>query len=165
MRCELAASLLHSPKILFLDEPTIGLDAVSKLAVRKFIKTINKEQNVTVILTTHDMSDIESLTERTILIGNGKKLYDGSFQHLRETYSVIRKLEIVYDSDNQNRLPHFITIESNSENLCQLTYDIREVNLSGCIELLSRRFNITDLRLRDEPTEHIIAKIYEDYKL
>jgi len=79
MRCELAASLLHSPKILFLDEPTIGLDAVSKIAVRGFIKKINKEKNTTIILTTHDMQDIEAITERIILIGKGEILLDGSF--------------------------------------------------------------------------------------
>ena len=78
MRCEIAASLLHKPEILFLDEPTIGLDAVSKVIVRNFIKKINKEQKVTVILTTHDMSDIESLAKRVIMIGNGKVLYDGT---------------------------------------------------------------------------------------
>ena len=74
MKCELAASLLHEPSILFLDEPTIGLDAVSKLALRKFIKEINKKKKVTIILTTHDMSDIEALSNRVIVIGKGKKL-------------------------------------------------------------------------------------------
>lgn len=77
MRCEIAASLLHSPKILFLDEPTIGLDANSKIVVRNFIKEINKTNKITVILTTHDMSDIEYLASRIILIGKGKVLYDG----------------------------------------------------------------------------------------
>jgi ABC-2 type transport system ATP-binding protein len=77
MRCEIAASLLHSPQILFLDEPTIGLDAVSKIAVRGFIKKINQEKGVTIILTTHDMSDIEALANRVILIGKGTLLYDG----------------------------------------------------------------------------------------
>ncbi|NLA76942.1 MAG: ATP-binding cassette domain-containing protein [Clostridiales bacterium] len=84
MRCEIAASLLHDPKVLFLDEPTIGLDAVSKLAVRDFIRKINREKGTTVILTTHDMQDIEALTERIILIGKGKILLDGSFDLLRE---------------------------------------------------------------------------------
>jgi len=83
MRCEIAASLLHGPQILFLDEPTIGLDAVSKLAVRQFIRTINQERGVTVILTTHDMSDIEALAERILLIGKGNLLYDGSLSDLR----------------------------------------------------------------------------------
>lgn len=78
MRCEIAASLLHKPEILFLDEPTIGLDAISKKIVRDFIKKINKENHVTIILTTHDMQDIASLAKRIILIGKGQILYDGS---------------------------------------------------------------------------------------
>lgn len=91
MRCEIAASLLHSPSILFLDEPTIGLDAVSKLAVRQFIKTINKEQGVTVILTTHDMADIEALADRILMIGKGALLYDGSLEQLRGRFGVQEK--------------------------------------------------------------------------
>lgn len=83
MRCEIAASLLHSPKILFLDEPTIGLDAVSKLAVRDFILKQNKIHRTTVILTTHDMQDIEALTERIILIGKGKILLDGTLRDIQ----------------------------------------------------------------------------------
>lgn len=86
MRCEIAASLLHDPKILFLDEPTIGLDAVSKLAVRDFILHLNKEKNTTVILTTHDMQDIEALTNRIILIGKGRILLDGTIQDIRKDY-------------------------------------------------------------------------------
>lgn len=84
MRCEIAASLLHSPKILFLDEPTIGLDAVSKLAVRKFIMQLNQNHKTTVILTTHDMQDIEALTKRIILIGRGRVLMDGTLEDMRK---------------------------------------------------------------------------------
>lgn len=84
MRCEIAASLLHSPKILFLDEPTIGLDAVSKLAVREFILELNQKHNTTVILTTHDMQDIEALTRRIILIGKGKVMLDGTIDDIRQ---------------------------------------------------------------------------------
>ena len=83
MRCEIAASLLHEPKLLFLDEPTIGLDAVSKIAVRDFIKKMNEEHKTTVILTTHDMQDIEAITKRVILIGKGQKLLDGTLEDLR----------------------------------------------------------------------------------
>lgn len=87
MRCEVAASLLHSPRILFLDEPTIGLDAVSKIAVRQFIHRLNVEKKTTVILTTHDMQDIEALTERILLIGKGRILLDGSLEELRHRYA------------------------------------------------------------------------------
>lgn len=84
MRCEIAASLLHSPRILFLDEPTIGLDAVSKLAVRDFIKRQNRIHGTTVILTTHDMQDIEALTKRIILIGKGRILMDGTLEDIKK---------------------------------------------------------------------------------
>ena len=84
MRCEIAASLLHRPKILFLDEPTIGLDAVAKVAVRQFIKRINQEFNTTVILTTHDMQDIEKLAQRILLIGQGQLLFDGSLAAFKQ---------------------------------------------------------------------------------
>lgn len=83
MRCEIAASLLHEPRLLFLDEPTIGLDAVSKLAVRDFVKKMNREHGTTVILTTHDMQDIEAITERVILIGRGQILLDGTLKDMR----------------------------------------------------------------------------------
>ena len=83
MRCEIAGSLLHSPKLLFLDEPTIGLDAVSKLAVREFIRRLNQERRTTVLLTTHDMQDIEALASRILLIGKGKILLDGGVEDIR----------------------------------------------------------------------------------
>jgi ABC-2 type transport system ATP-binding protein len=83
MRCEIVASLLHTPKILFLDEPTIGLDAVSKIAVRQFIKRLNEEKGTTVLLTTHDMQDIEALTDRIMLIGKGQILLDGKLDELK----------------------------------------------------------------------------------
>lgn len=86
MRCEIAASLLHSPKTLFLDEPTIGLDAVSKLAVRDFIRKLNEKKKTTVILTTHDMQDIEALAKRIILIGRGRILSDGSLLELKKQF-------------------------------------------------------------------------------
>ena len=92
MRCDLVASLLHRPDILFLDEPTIGLDAVSKLAVRDFVKRVNREQGMTVILTTHDMDDIEALCERILVIGAGTILSDGSLETLRAAVSGERRL-------------------------------------------------------------------------
>jgi ABC-2 type transport system ATP-binding protein len=95
MRAEIAASLLHSPKVLFLDEPTIGLDAPSKLAVRQFIRDINAETKLTVMLTTHDMLDIEALTDRVILIGKGKILRDGSFAGIKREFGAEMSTEEV----------------------------------------------------------------------
>lgn len=105
MRCEIAASLLHRPKLLFLDEPTIGLDAVSKLAVRDFIRQLNKEHHTTVILTTHDMQDIEAIASRVILIGKGQILLDGTLEDMKQSSgqenldqlvaSLYRKLDIL----------------------------------------------------------------------
>jgi len=93
IKCEIAASLLHQPSILFLDEPTIGLDAVAKIAIRKFIQRINDENKVTVILTTHDMHDIEALTNRVILIGKGRTLFDGNVSLLKEKYTTDHSIE------------------------------------------------------------------------
>ncbi len=99
MKCELAASLLHSPRILFLDEPTIGLDAVSKLAVRDFIKQLNATHKTTIILTTHDMQDIEALTHRVILIGKGQILLDGTIDDIkRKDTSIDEALAELYRS-------------------------------------------------------------------
>ena len=92
MRCEIAASLLHKPKILFLDEPTIGLDAESKKIVRDFIKKLNKNHKTTVILTTHDMTDIEALAKRIILIGKGELLYDGTLSNLKKKYGSYKEV-------------------------------------------------------------------------
>ena len=86
MKCELAAAMLHEPSILFLDEPTIGLDATARLAIREFIRTVNREQAVTVLLTTHDTHDIEALCKRVMLIGKGHILYDGGFTELKNRY-------------------------------------------------------------------------------
>ena len=95
MRCEIAASLLHDPKILFLDEPTIGLDVVSKRAVREFIKKRNEEKGTTIILTTHDTMDLEALTERILLIGKGRILLDGRLEELKRQYAEGSNLEDV----------------------------------------------------------------------
>jgi ABC-2 type transport system ATP-binding protein len=107
MRCELAASLLHRPKILFLDEPTIGLDAVSKLAVREIVREISHEQGVTVILTTHDMDDVEALCTRILLIGFGRILFDGTLAALRQRFLPRKHMHVDFGSrwDGQLNLP------------------------------------------------------------
>ena len=113
MRCEIAAALLHSPKILFLDEPTIGLDAISKLTVRNFILELNRNHKTTVILTTHDMQDIEALTKRIILIGKGKILLDGNLDDIKNHFGGQKQLTIDYTSSNTSsfHLQQWITTQ------------------------------------------------------
>ena len=96
MRCELAASFLHRPKIVFLDEPTIGLDASAKIKIREFLKKINKEENVTIMITTHDMDDIEEICERIVLIDDGKVAYEGSLNKFKEKYSNWKRVDVYF---------------------------------------------------------------------
>lgn len=108
MRCEIAASLLHDPKLLFLDEPTIGLDAVSKIAVRDFIKKMNEEHKTTVILTTHDMQDIEAIARRVILIGKGQKLLDGTLEDLRLEAAAVGAAVEAENGGSETDIDHII---------------------------------------------------------
>ena len=164
MRCELAASLLHGPKLLFLDEPTIGLDAISKLAVRKFIKTVNREKNVTVILTTHDMNDIEALASRVILIGRGKILYDGGFANLKDNFSPIKLVTVSYSSDNGAALPPFYELQSSGNGIAIFSAD-SAVTINEVLSDMSIRFDIQDISLKDEAVENIVARVYEELSI
>ena len=165
MRCEIAASLLHNPKILFLDEPTIGLDAVSKVAVRKFIKEINIKKNVTIILTSHDMSDIEALTNRVIVIGHGRKLYDGTLAGIKKKFSNHKKLEILYQ-----RLRHVpklkdVSVIERKRNYILLDVDLSKRTVSSIVNDFSKVCEINDINLLGENLDDIIIKLYEDYNL
>lgn len=164
MKLEIAASLLHKPKILFLDEPTIGLDAVSKKNVREFIKKINKTTNVTVILTTHDMSDIEALAKRIILIGKGKLLYDGSLNKLKKQYDYIRKIRV--DTKDYVKLnKDYIVNEKKEDNSIYYEIDIRKTEISNFVNLLSKTFNIIDIDIDSSNLDELIVKLYEDFKI
>lgn len=165
MRCEIAASLLHSPKILFLDEPTIGLDAVSKIAVRNFIKTINKEKKVTVILTTHDMSDIEALAERIILIGKGKILLDGSLTELKQNFATHKTLTIDFKENTESIDIKGTTILSKSKERIRLSVDLDKVKVSEVISSLSKKLDIIDLSVDSIPIEEVIVNLYKEYQI
>jgi ABC-2 type transport system ATP-binding protein len=165
MRCEIAASLLHSPKILFLDEPTIGLDAVSKMAVRQFIKKINQEKGVTVILTTHDMSDIEALAERVILIGKGSLLYDGSLSELRSKFGTQKTITIDYrENHNPIQIPGATTISWSPERAI-LSVDTERVLISEVITQLSSKVELIDVEIDARPIEEIIVQLYKEYQI
>lgn len=164
MRCELAASLLHSPDILFLDEPTIGLDAVSKLAVRKFIKAVNREKKVTVILTTHDMNDIEALSNRIILIGKGQLLYDGKFENLKSEFSPQRQITVTYSHDNKSILPELFKNET-IENGRAVYMIGSDLSVNNALIQLSKRYEIQDFSILDEAVENVVARIYKEYSI
>jgi ABC-2 type transport system ATP-binding protein len=165
MRCEIAASLLHSPKILFLDEPTIGLDAVSKMAVRQFIKKINQEKGVTVILTTHDMSDIEALAERVILIGKGTLLYDGSLSELRSKFGTQKTITIDYrENHNPIQIPGATTLSWSQERAI-LSVDTERVLVSEVITQLSSKVELIDVEIDSRPIEEIIVQLYKEYQI
>jgi len=164
MRCEIAASLLHSPKILFLDEPTIGLDAISKKIVRDFIKKLNKKNKVTVILTTHDMADIEALAKRIILIGKGEVLYDGTLSNLQKNYDYLRKIK-VKNNDKIKIKRNYIVDEKNTKDGIEFTIDIRKVEISDFIKLLSSKISIIDIDIDSGNIDDLIVRLYEEYKI
>ena len=166
MKCELVASLLHSPKILFLDEPTIGLDAISKVVVRDFIKKINKEKKVTVILTTHDMADIESLANRVIVIGNGKKLYDGDIFDIKKKYSNEKIVEIFYENMN-GKIPNIKNTEiiSNDNNVIKIKIDTKKKTVSDITLEYSKICEIKDINVIEKSIDDIIYNLYEEFHI
>lgn len=164
MRCEIAAALLHSPKILFLDEPTIGLDAVSKIAVREFIKTINKENKTTVILTTHDTQDIEALTKRIVLIGKGKVLLDGNLEDLKQNFSKERTMILEY-SGELNDLPQGLRILSKQSGRAALSIDTEVISTSKAISNIADMVDLRDFSLDSVSTEDVVVGLYKEYKI
>ena len=164
MRCEIAASLLHNPELLFLDEPTIGLDAVSKQVVRDFIKKLNKEKKTTVILTSHDMADITSLAKRIILIGKGHVLYDGSLKKLQNKYET-EKYVSIKTNDKLAIRNKGVKSKTKTKEGYDLVIDTREISISELLNNISKKITIEDIEIDHEGIDNIIVKLYEDYKI
>ena len=165
MRCEIAASLLHRPNILFLDEPTIGLDAVSKKVIRDFILKINKERKVTVILTTHDMQDIEALAKRIILIGKGQILYDGSLEKLKTKYGSYKSVVVnTKETIKELRLKGVIS-KKKIDGGYNFIIDSNVITVSKFINYLTDRYQFSDIDIDNEHIDDIILKLYQDYEI
>ncbi len=164
MRCELAASFLHKPKIVFLDEPTIGLDASAKIVIRKFLKTINKKENVTIMITTHDMDDIEELCSKIILIDKGNIAYEGSLEYFKKKYSDWKRVIFYYkkilDKEKFEYLKnHFDVIGEKDHNI---TFKIPVTeSLGKYLSQIVESVEIIDLNIQEPKLENIVAKIYE----
>lgn len=162
MRCDLAAALLHSPAILFLDEPTIGLDAVSKLAIRDFIKRLNRDRGVTVILTTHDMDDIEALCSRVILIGDGHILLDGTLEGLRASVTTERRL-IVDLAEEDGDLAHpKAEVVTREGGRIHLRFYPDQISPAKLISDITAKHVIRDLFVENPPIEEVVARLYTE---
>jgi ABC-2 type transport system ATP-binding protein len=161
MRCDLAAALLHAPPVLFLDEPTIGLDAVSKLAVRDFVRQLNRSRGVTVILTTHDMDDIEALCHRVIVVGAGTVLCDGTLTDLRSRVSRERWLTVdLAVADAHVSDPDAVVVRREGPRVC-LGFDPQRVSPADLIARITARHAVRDLFVENPPIETIVARLYE----
>ena len=162
MRCEIAASLLHEPKLLFLDEPTIGLDAVSKIAVRSFLKTLREEKKTTIILTTHDMADIEALAERILLIGKGRILLDGSFQELKRRHGSKKQLSVSVSGGTVPQQKGLLLLEK-QPGLWKFEVDTDVLPVSSAIQTLSNCAAIQDLSVSDTSMETLVVSLYQEF--
>ncbi|MDP6665766.1 MAG: ATP-binding cassette domain-containing protein [Dehalococcoidia bacterium] len=165
MRCDLAAALLHRPAILFLDEPTVGLDSVSKLAFRSFIRDFNAGRDLTVILTTHDMDDIEALCNRVMVIGNGQILSDGPLGELRSRFSNERLLIVDFVEDNAKISDVGARVIEHSGHRARLSFNPDEISASELITRVTTRHSVRDLFVVNPPIEEIIARIYSENRL
>lgn len=165
IRCELTASLLHNPKILFLDEPTIGLDAVSKLALRDFLKEMNRRHNVTMILTTHDMDDIETLCQRVMVIGHGNILYDGQLDGLRSKYAPLRCIRAKLAGPVKiDSIPGAESVEIQG-NQCLVRFRPDQVPTGEMLAALAAHIPLKDLVVEEEDIDRMIARMYQEFKL
>lgn len=160
MRAEIAAALLHAPPILFLDEPTIGLDAPSKLAVREFVKKLNRERGVTVLLTTHDMHDIEALAERVIVIGHGRVLADRSFDALRSDVLVDRRLLVDFAGEAPVVAIDGAQLLRREGRSMELAFDPRVVGAPALIARIAAEHAVEDIRVEQPAIEEVIARFY-----
>lgn len=159
MRCDLVASLLHQPSILFLDEPTIGLDAISKLAVREFVKTLNRERRVTVILTTHDMDDIEALCDRIVVIGGGRILSDGTLASLRAKLRSERRIKLELLEPVAFDSPDVRVISAEGATL-HLAFDPSVITTASLIKNIAESWPVKDIFIENPPIEELIAQLY-----
>ena len=162
MRADIGAALLHNPDVLFLDEPTIGLDVVAKSRIRQFIHQINAERQVTVVLTTHDLDDVEKLCNRVILIDDARLLFDGELATLRRMLSKERLLSVDYAEDYPDvRVPH-AQITHREGTRVQYRFSPEEIHTAELVGTLLQKFRIVDIAVQEPDIEELIKTVYED---
>lgn len=163
IRCEIATSLIHKPQILFLDEPTIGLDPVVKENIRKLIKKMNKEFNTTIFLTSHDVSDIEKLCKRVIIVNNGQIVIDDSMNNLKYHYMSKKIVDVILKEKVNLKEIDGIQITKHKNNALRIEVDTDKIELSKVLDLINPE-NIIDINISNTPLEEIISEIYKNKK-
>jgi len=162
MRADLCAALLHDPPLLFLDEPTIGLDVVAKERIRQFILHINQQHGTTIILTTHDLSDVEKLCERVMIIDKGRVLFDGDLNRLRQRFGGERQLQVDFAEAYPDLNQPGAKIVRQEGNRVTYQFDRRVVSASDLITRISSQYRILDLQVGDPAIEDTVRRIYEE---
>lgn len=168
MRADLAAALIHNPKVIYLDEPTIGLDVVVKERVRKSIKEINEKYNTTIILTTHDLNDIEELCSRIIIIDKGKKIYDGEINGVKEKFGYLTTVEIqIKEEINLENFNEFNEMKDDcefklnfNENKLSITFNKNKISSSEIIGRVMKKLSVIDFAVKETSIEDIVKKMY-----
>ena len=160
IRCEIVASLIHKPEILFLDEPTIGLDPVVKENVRSLIKKMNKEYKTTIFLTSHDIGDIEKLCKRVVIVNHGKIIMDDTMNNLKYHYLNKKIIEVETKESVNLEKEDGIAILKENENSLKIEIDSKKKNVTDVIKLIDSD-NIIDINISNIPLEDIITKIYK----
>ena len=174
MLCDITASFLHNPQVVFLDEPTIGLDISVKSKIRSLIKELNREHNTTIILTTHDLGDVEALCQRIIIIDKGKILYDGDIKRVNALFGAYRTLKLQIDNFTESTLQelkfkltdcfganHGITIVETEEYWTDVTIDQARTPLSDVLSFVMNNFPVIDVRILEISMENVVQRVYE----
>jgi ABC-2 type transport system ATP-binding protein len=165
MRCEVVASLLHQPKIVFLDEPTIGLDVIAKQRIRQVIKHLNETEKVTIFLTSHDAGDVEALAQRTIVINHGKILFDDTTEQFKKNYIKTKTVELVVDGHLRDfNFPSGKVVEKTNISI-KIEIDPTGNRIQDLLKYATENYQIKDINISDPPMEEIIAAIYQGKKL
>ncbi len=160
MRADLAMMLLHSPEIILLDEPTLGLDVVAKRQMIDFLKKINKENNVTIIVTSHDMDDLEEMAERILMISGGRIAFDGSFSELRSLTGNLTRVVITMEADSAPRMKNGNLLSSNN-GLFEYDIDLAKTSIKDLLSQLSEVKGVRDVEIKKAPIEQVIAGLYK----
>ena len=169
MRCELVVPMLHDPEVIYLDEPTIGLDVVSKHRIREFIVEMNRERGTTVLLTTHDLSDIERLCRRVMIIDKGRIIYDGQLSEIRSLYGGSRSLVFTPQDGSSvvgveglvGSLSDKASVSFREDGAVAISFDAREVSASELTKMIVNTYDVTDLSVEETDIETIVRDIYE----